>query len=123
LFRRGFFLEKYFPRRLRQFPRSRFLFAYSGHGTTVNNKGYILTTEARDFADTYDSIPMATLRVMFQEVVDSGFHVLALINACYSGDFLRRSFGGDKHFIPKNPGAHAITAGGSNERVRPEGNV
>jgi hypothetical protein len=77
-----YLLEKYFPRRLNQFPYSRFLFAYSGHGTTVDNKGYILTADARNFGDTYNSIPMATLRVMFQEVVDSGFHVLALINAC-----------------------------------------
>ncbi len=119
----SFFLQRYFPRRLQQFPRSRFLFAYSGHGTTVNNKGYILTAEARDFADTFNSIPMATMRVMFNEVVDSGFHVLALINACYSGDFLRRSFGGDTHFIPKNPGAHAITAGGTNELTWHDGTI
>jgi formylglycine-generating enzyme required for sulfatase activity len=118
-----YFVEHYFPARLQKFPRSRFLFAYSGHGTTVNNKGYILTAEAHDFADTLNSIPMATLRVMFQEVVDSGFHVLALINACYSGDFLRRAFGGDRHFIPKNPGAHAITAGGSNELTWHDGTI
>ncbi len=112
----SFFLQRYFPRRLQQFPHSRFLFAYSGHGATVNGKGYILTAEAHDFTDTFNSIPMATLRAMFQQVVDSGFHVLALINACYSGDFLKRSFG-DARFIPKYPGAHAITAGGSNERT------
>ena len=112
----SFFLQRYFPRRLQQFPHSRFLFAYSGHGATVNGKGYILTAEAHDFTDTFNSIPMATLRAMFQQVVDSGFHVLALINACYSGDFLKRSFG-DARFIPKYPGAHAITAGGSSERT------
>jgi hypothetical protein len=112
-----YFLEKYFPRRLKQFPHSRFLFAYSGHGTTVDNKGYILTADARDFADTDNSIPMATLRATFQEVVDQGFYVLALINACYSGDFIRRQPFGDRPFIPKNSGAHAITAGGSNEQT------
>jgi hypothetical protein len=109
----GFFLERYFPARLRQFPRSRFLFAYSGHGITKSNNGYILTTESRDFEDTFNSIPMATMRAMLQQTVNSGFHVLALINACYGGDFLL-SFG-DKRFIPKYPGAHVITAGGANE--------
>jgi hypothetical protein len=110
----GFFLERYFPRRLKEFPKSRFLFAYSGHGTTQNESGYLLTTAARNFDDTFNSIPMTTLRAMFQQVVDSGYHVLALINACFRGDFLRRSFG-DRHFIPKSPGAHAITAGGTKE--------
>src|SRR5260370_1450344 len=97
-----------------QFPRYRFLFAYSGHGIVVNDEGYILTSDAQNFSDTFNSISMATLRAMFQQDVVFGFHVLALINACYSGDFLRVSFG-DKHFIPKYPGAHAITGGGSNE--------
>jgi hypothetical protein len=59
---------------------------------------------------------------MFQPVVDSGFHVLALINACYSGDFLKLSFGG-KRFIPKYPGAHAITAGGTNELTWHDGTI
>jgi formylglycine-generating enzyme required for sulfatase activity len=119
----SFFLERYFPRRLRQFPHSRFLFAYSGHGITVDRKGYILTAEAHDFNDSFNSIPMTTLRAMFQQIVDSGFHVLALINACYSGEFLRRSFGVEKHFIPKYPGAHAITAGGTNELAWHDGAV
>ena len=117
----SFFLQKYFPRRLQQFPRSRYLFTYSGHGTTVNNNGYILTADAVNFSDTFNSIPMTTLRAMFQQVIISGFHVLALINACYSGDFVL-SFG-DKRFIPKYPGAHVITAGGANELTWHDGAI
>jgi hypothetical protein len=41
--------------------------------------------------------------------------VLVLINACYSGAFLRRSFG-PTTYVPKYGGAHAITAGGAKER-------
>jgi Caspase domain len=110
-----FFLARYFPRRLREFPRSRFLFAYSGHGMTENGKGFLLTSEAVSLSDTFNAIPMTTVRAEFQQVIDAGFHVLALINACYSGDFIKRSFGDDKHFIPRYGGAHAITAGGTKE--------
>jgi tetratricopeptide (TPR) repeat protein len=118
----SYFLQRYFPRRLQQFPKSRFLFAYSGHGTTVNNRGYILTSEARNLSDNFDGISMTTLRAMFQQIIDSGFHVLALINACYSGDFLKRSFG-DTHYIPRYAGAHAITAGGTQELTWHDGSV
>jgi lytic murein transglycosylase len=111
-----FFLARYFPRRLKEFPKSRFLFAYSGHGTTENEKGFLLTSEAANLNDTFNAIPMTTVRAMFQQVIDNGFHVLALINACYSGDFVRRSFGDrDRQFIPRYGGAHAITAGGTKE--------
>jgi hypothetical protein len=98
-----------------EFPKSRFLFAYSGHGTTENEKGYLLTSDAVSLNDTFNAIPLITVRAYFQQVIDTGFHVLALINACYSGDFIKRSFGGDQHFIPRYPGAHAITAGGTKE--------
>ncbi len=113
----SFFLQKYFPRRLQKFPKSRFLFAYSGHGISINGRGYILTSDADNFTDFFNGIPMATLRVMFQQAVDSGHHVLALINACYSGDFIRRSFGEERRFVPRYPGAHAITAGGTKEKT------
>jgi hypothetical protein len=111
----SYFIERYFPMRLRAFPKSRFLFAYSGHGMTEKTRGYLLTSAARSLDDKYNSISMSTLRTMFQEVVDSGFHVLALINACYSGAFLSRPFGAQAEYVPRNPGAHAITAGGTNE--------
>ena len=110
-----FFLTRYLPRRLKDFPKSRFLFAYSGHGTTENGKGYLLTSEAVSLNDTFNAIPMTTVRANFQQVIDTGHHVLALINACFSGDFVKRSFGGGQRFIPRHPGAHAITAGGTKE--------
>ena len=109
-----YFLTNYFPRRLRQAPKSRFLFAYSGHGMTESNRGFILTTEATSLEDRYDAISMAVLRGIFQDVVDTGYHVLALINACYGGSFINMSFG-ERDYPPQREGAHAITAGRSGE--------
>jgi hypothetical protein len=114
-----YFLTQYFPRRLAESPRSRFLFAYSGHGmTAANGRGYLLTSEATSLEDRYNGISFATLRAQFQDIVDAGHQVLALINACYGVDFHRLSlaFGGEADApLPMREGAHAITAGGSGE--------
>jgi hypothetical protein len=116
----AYFIERYFPKQLRMSPRSRFLFAFSGHGITVKanerSKGYILTSDATSFEDTENAVPMRTLRAMFNEIVDSGFHVLVLINACYSGEFLPQPYGRGR-FVSTLPGAHAIVAGGTREKT------
>jgi hypothetical protein len=96
----SFFLKDYFPERLKNFPKSRFLFAYSGHGMNEGKRGYLLKSTARTLSDKRYSIPLKVVRNLFDEDVDNGHHVLALINACYSGAFIKRSFGG-KHYIPK----------------------
>jgi lysozyme len=111
-----FFLQTYFPSRLRKFPKSRFLLAYSGHGMTEGSSGYLLKNTAQSLSDKANSINLGVVRVFVDEVVKSGHHVLVLLNACYSGAFLRRSFGKPARLIPRNPGAHAITAGGTGER-------
>ena len=114
-----YFLTQYFPRRLADNPRSRFLFAYSGHGMTDDKgRGYILTNQATSLTDWYDGISLAELRAEFQAVVDRGHQVLALINSCYGVEFHRMSFafGGTNDVpLPTREGAHAITAGGSGE--------
>ncbi len=119
----SFFLTRYFPQRLEAFPKSRFLFAYSGHGMTNNNRGYLLTHQASHLRDRLHMIPLGVVRSMFQEVIDTGHHVLALINSCYSGSFLRRSFGSKRYYRPKHPGAHAITAGGTGELTWHDANI
>jgi hypothetical protein len=115
----GYFLTQYFPRRLSESRRARFLFAYSGHGMTASNgRGYLLTSEASSLEDRFNAgISLATLRAQFQEIVDTGFQVLALINACYGVDFHRLSlaFGQEHVPLPAREGAHAITAGGAGE--------
>lgn len=110
-----FFLQTYFPERLKEFPKSRFLFAYSGHGMNEGPSGYLLKNTARSLTDKADSINLSVIKVLVDEVVSSGHHVLVLLNACYSGAFLKRPFGGPTKLIPKHRGAHAITAGGTDE--------
>jgi TPR repeat protein len=112
-----FFLQTYFPSRLRKFPKSRFLFAYSGHGMNEGSSGYLLKNSARSLTDKDNSINLGVVRVFVDEVVRSGHHVLVLLNSCYSGAFLRRSFGAPKRLITRDPGAHAITAGGTGEQA------
>ncbi|MCW5211671.1 caspase family protein [Desulfobulbus sp. TB] len=117
-----YFLQTYFPARLKKFPKSRFLFAYTGHGMTENNKGYLLKNTARNLHDRRRSIKVDVLKDYIDEVVLTGHHVLVLLNSCYSGTFLRRPFGKNRLF-PEYPGAHAITAGGSGELAWHDGKL
>jgi TPR repeat protein len=109
-----YFLEVYFPGRLKASPRSRFLFAYSGHGITDNTRGFILLGSAHNMEDKENSLNLKVIRDLMESVVDAGHQVLVLLNACYSGAFLGRPFGPTR-YVPRDPGAHAITAGGSKE--------
>lgn len=110
-----FFLQAYFPERLRAVPRSRFLFAYSGHGFEQGSRGYLLQASATNLRDKANSIGMSIVRTLYQEIVDSAYQSLALINACHSGEFMRRSFAGVGHLLPLQPGHFAITSGGAEE--------
>jgi hypothetical protein len=85
--------------------------------TASNGRGYLLTSEATSLEDRYNGISFATLRAQFQDIVDAGHQVLALINACYGVDFhkLSLAFGATDAPLPTREGAHAITAGGSGE--------
>jgi caspase domain-containing protein len=112
----SYFLRDYFPRRLKGYPKSRFLFAYSGHGFLDGDQGYLLTSGATNFGDKKSSVNLQRLRNDIDEDVRSGYQVLVLLNSCYGGAFLNRTaFGGT--YIPKHPGAHAITSGASNEKA------
>lgn len=110
----NYFLQTYFPARLRKYPKSRFVFAFSGHGFREGDKGYVLTSQARNLGDKARSVELTMLRVMFDDVVSSAHQTLILINSCYGGSFFRPALGGAR-YVPKEPGAHAITAGGSTE--------
>lgn len=110
-----YFLQAYFPERLQNNPRSRFLFAYSGHGIYDRVNGYLLEAGASSMQDRSRAIDLKQVRDFFSLVIRDGHQVLVLINSCYSGAFLQRSFGSPGPLQPKLPGAHAITAGGTNE--------
>lgn len=112
----AYFLQQYFPQRLHSFPKSRFLFAYSGHGFSDGGKSYLLANSATGFADRGSAVDLGDLRSMIQADVRAGFQTLVLLNSCYAGAFLTRSSFGSP-YIPRHPGAHAITAGASQERA------
>ena len=89
-----YFLEDYFPRRLQELSkrRSRFLFAYSGHEiTNLAGRGFLLTSKATGYDDPSGiaRISMKKLRAMFGQIIDTKHQILVLINACYSGDFVK----------------------------------
>jgi Flp pilus assembly protein TadD len=111
-----YFLQVYFPQRLHNSPHSRFLFAYSGHGITDGSSSYLLLNSANDLHDTSNALDLNVVRALVQHVVKSGYQVLVLLNACYGGAFLKNPFTPERP-VPRNPGAHAITAGGSGERT------
>ncbi len=112
----SYFLQEYFSRRVAKFPKSRFLFAYSGHGFLDRDESYLLRSSAGSFEDKGSAVNLRQVRALIDGVVRSGYQVLVLLNSCYAGAFLTNtSFGG--RYLPKHPGAHAITAGAANEKT------
>jgi TPR repeat protein len=114
----NYFLENYFPKRLKEFPHSRFLFAYSGHGFTdgkdLSARGFLIQSSAANLQDQVNAIDLGLIRTMIKPVVDEAEKTLVLINACYSGVFVAKTFGGTIGLEGK--GAHAITASKSNQK-------
>jgi len=110
----NYFLETYFPAQLKKSPRSRFLFAYSGHGYAEGSdesaRGFLLTSPATTRTDPVNRIDLSILRSLLSPNIDAAEKVLVLINACQSGAFLgRRSFGPNP-LGPGDRGAYAILA-------------
>ncbi len=112
-----YFLQTYFPQRLERAPKSRFLFAYSGHGFAKHDltTSYLLKSSARNRSDRSNAINLRTLKTYIDEVGSAAYHSVVLINSCYGGAFLKRRFGGD--YIPIHPGSHAITAGSAQQQT------
>ena len=111
-----YFLQTYFRKRLETFDKSRFLFAYSGHGFTDGEDGYVLLSQGQNMSDKDNSLNHQEIRAWVNETIKKGYYVLVLINSCYSGAFISRtSFGNKVDYLPKQKGCHVITAGGTNE--------
>lgn len=125
----NYFLGTYLPKRFKQFPHSRFLFAYSGHGYVdgagETARGFVLTSQAHSMNDDTYRIDLEYLRSFLNPDIDAAEKVLVLINACHSGAFLgRKPFGGG--FNPLEPGArgaHAIMASRANQQSLSDSNV
>ena len=111
-----YFLQGYFPNRARQFGKSRFIFAYSGHGwIDQDGDSYLVRSNASSFNDLEHLINLRIVKTLVDEVVQAAYHSLVLLNSCHSGAFLLRTFGNDMSALPIHPGAHAITGGGTTE--------
>jgi uncharacterized protein len=118
----NYFLDDYFPEKLKQSPHSRFLFAYSGHGyadgVDQSARGFLLKSSATSLKDSTNAIDLRILRALMDSVVDSAEKSLVLINSCHSGAFIeRKPFGGSVtiNTVLKGKGAHAIVASTLNE--------
>ena len=112
-----YFLNVYIPERVKS-PKSRFFFAYSGHGMQDGRDGYLLESSATTLADRSNATNLRFIRTLLDEVVKEAYHTLITINSCYSGDFIRVAYGGDQNpSIPRDPGAHVITAGSTGQLV------
>ncbi len=109
-----YFLQTYFKKRVQSYPQSRFLFTYSGHGNLDGEDGYLVQSKAKSLRDMDNSIGVDILRPLIKRVMDKTHHTLVLLNACHAGSFLSYSYG-NKQYLPRKRGAHAITAGGTNE--------
>jgi len=110
-----YFLETYFPNQLRKYKKSRFLFAYSGHGMTEGDSGYLLTSTATSLGDKQHSIDMFALRGFSKQTIEAAYQSLFLINACHSGAFTGISREGPWDVMLGRPGAHAIMSSGAKD--------
>ncbi len=113
----NYFLKEYFPKRVNKFPRSRFLFAFTGHGALNQKNSYLLTTESESFKDTVNAVEIGELRIKLNKTLSQAHQSLVLINSCYGGAFVTTEPFGNTSFLPTGPGTHAITAGRANEKV------
>jgi hypothetical protein len=105
-----YFLQGYLPDRLKSYPNSRLLVAYSGHGFTFGTSSFALSSLATNLKDRFHSLNLFNLRNFIEIDRPLAQHTLALLNTCNSGAFLDRPYGENK-FDLYGTGAHAITAG------------
>jgi GH25 family lysozyme M1 (1,4-beta-N-acetylmuramidase) len=116
-----YFLTDYFVKQAKQYQkRSRFLFAFSGHGLTSSIPGApprLALSNARDGGDNENLVKVGILREYFDDLARLSFHVLVLINACEGGGFFSLAPAGGNEDSYDRQGARGITAGGLNDLV------
>jgi GH25 family lysozyme M1 (1,4-beta-N-acetylmuramidase) len=116
----NYFLNVYMPERVVLFNgRSRFLFAYTGHGVPAAGAipASLLLSQASSISDTGNLYNLALLRTSLETLATSNFHVLAMINACYGGTVFGIGAAGGNPSVSNEPGSYALTAGSSDMPV------
>ena len=120
-----YFLQSYFPEQLRKHRGSRFLFGFSGHGTTQEiagmPHGYLLLPTAKSLTDFSNAMNVDNLMTYASGVAEAK-HTLFLLNSCFSGSALEIGGNGfdtseSINDLLRNPAFHVLTAGRANEKV------
>jgi GH25 family lysozyme M1 (1,4-beta-N-acetylmuramidase) len=114
----NYFLNTYFLNQVKIYDqRSRFLFAFDGHGAlgeNDNSTGSMALTQAQGERDRVVGhvYPLKYLQADLEAIAAHAFHTIALLGSCYSGGVfpIDPSHGQSSVTFPKKPGAHAITA-------------
>jgi hypothetical protein len=123
-----FFLQTYFPEQLKAYAGSRFLFAFSGHGTTreIAGKpdGYLLLSTATSLTDFTNALNVDHLMTYGNGLRDAQ-HTLFLLNSCFSGTALETAGKSPAFDTTESIGDllharafHVMTAGAANELVK-----
>ncbi|GAJ96048.1 GH25 family lysozyme [Rhizobium rhizogenes] len=112
-----YFLRTYFLNETKIYHlRSRFLFAFDGHGNPGHDgiPGGIALTQATGEGDnnTNNIYSLNYLHSDLEAIAVETFHTVALLGSCYSGGIfpIDPSHGQTSFTFPKAAGAHAITA-------------
>ena len=110
-----YFLTRYIPKQLDYYAggKTRVMFAYTGHGVRKNNKSSarLVLGDARSDSDPEGTLEVTSLHQQLSSISLKSFHLLALINACYGGDFLSIAEAGGSTYIIDDQGAYGLTAG------------
>ncbi len=104
----AYFLHSYFPQRLKQFPRSRFFFLYTGKGFTLGKNSYLLKNTAQNPHDISHSISVSNLIDDFGEIIESSHQVFVLINSDQVHTLRAGIPVSGQSLSIEHPGAHAL---------------
>ena len=119
----GYFMETYFPKKMKQEGRYRFLFYFTGHGKDFRgnrgNMGYLLLKGASGEIESHDMIDMARVESWSNKLLYVK-HGLFLLDCCFSGLAGVETKSYDTRVNPldmaKQNGMYMITAGTAKQK-------
>jgi GH25 family lysozyme M1 (1,4-beta-N-acetylmuramidase) len=116
----SYFLNDYaLPRAALYGRKSRFLFAYTGHGIPPAGglPASLVLSGAASLSDANNLYYLSLIRTSLENLAAANFHVLALINACYGGAVFSTAPAGGNPDVSYQPGSYALTAGADDQLV------
>jgi photosystem II stability/assembly factor-like uncharacterized protein len=81
-------------------------------------QGFLFTSSAENDTDLNNTVSLEEIKAWMDRVINVAHYSLVLINSCYSGAFFNTplAYGTEQH-IPKERGAHVITACSADEKA------